>query len=256
MKITEMVWLRRNGRPLLVFVLYFVSIASFGGVYRWLYYRNTANFWFNEDIYKSQYTAANVLYEAEHKAQEREVALIANKLTAIDTLYSEFRKGLLSVSVGRLETTATSPSGYRVRIREEVPSGGPGLAPVAYEISIFQSTDKPLPADELIGEQPNTAEIVGTSLLALQDRYRRLLAEHTATLNVMIAARGPTRIWSYWDFFYFSMMTQTTVAFGDMLPNTTAVRMVVCLQVFLGCLLLIVIINWYFPSKGDLLRRE
>ncbi|MGB9256286.1 MAG: potassium channel family protein [Candidatus Korobacteraceae bacterium] len=258
MKITDMEWLRRNRQPLWVFALYFVSIAGFGGVYWRLYYTNNANFWFNEDIYKSQYSAARNLYEREFREEAQAVALLTGELDAVNTVDSDFRKGLLSESADREGTTVRSPSGYIMRLQEMIihsVSGGP--APPAYRISISDPKGK-LITNEVISilEQPNTTETLRILLAELQDKYQKLLAGHTETLSTLSAARGPTRIWSYWDFFYFSMMTQTTVAFGDMLPNTTAVRMVVCVQVFLGCLLLIVIINWYFPSKGDLLRRE
>jgi hypothetical protein len=38
-------------------------------------------------------------------------------------------------------------------------------------------------------------------------------------------------------------MTITTVGFGDILPNSTAVRMVVLGEVLLGILLVVVVIN-------------
>jgi uncharacterized membrane protein len=50
-------------------------------------------------------------------------------------------------------------------------------------------------------------------------------------------------IWSYWDFVYFSTIVQTTVGFGDILPNSTAVRLVVTSQILIGYALLIVVLN-------------
>lgn len=35
-------------------------------------------------------------------------------------------------------------------------------------------------------------------------------------------------VWSYWDFVYFSTVTQTTVGYGDIVPNSTSVRALVC----------------------------
>lgn len=45
-----------------------------------------------------------------------------------------------------------------------------------------------------------------------------------------------TEPWSYWDFLYFSTITQTTVGYGDILPNATYVRIIVILQVLIGVL--------------------
>lgn len=53
-------------------------------------------------------------------------------------------------------------------------------------------------------------------------------------------------IWSYWDFLYFSAICQTTVGFGDILPNATKVRLLVVSQVLLGYALLVVLLNIVF----------
>src|SRR5258707_2187341 len=52
-----------------------------------------------------------------------------------------------------------------------------------------------------------------------------------------------SEVWTYWDFFYFSTVTQTTVGYGNMLPNRTAVRITVIFQVLFGILFLVVVIN-------------
>lgn len=57
-----------------------------------------------------------------------------------------------------------------------------------------------------------------------------------------LSGTGPD-IWSYWDFFYFSTIVQTTVGFGDILPNSTPVRMLVSFQIVMGYALLIVVVN-------------
>src|SRR5947209_7755645 len=53
----------------------------------------------------------------------------------------------------------------------------------------------------------------------------------------------PEQIWSYWDFLYFSIITITTVGYGDILPNSTKVRIWVILEILLGSILLIVLVN-------------
>lgn len=50
-------------------------------------------------------------------------------------------------------------------------------------------------------------------------------------------------LWSYWDFLYFSAITTGTVGYGDILPNSTPVRMVVVAQVLLSAFLLLFVIN-------------
>jgi hypothetical protein len=54
---------------------------------------------------------------------------------------------------------------------------------------------------------------------------------------------SPVRSWSYLDFLYFSTVTQTTLGYGDILPNSTTVRMVVTIQIVVGLAVLGVLIN-------------
>jgi uncharacterized membrane protein len=49
--------------------------------------------------------------------------------------------------------------------------------------------------------------------------------------------------WGIFDFLYFSAITQTTVGYGDILPNSTGIRLLVVSQILLGYILLIVILN-------------
>ena len=64
--------------------------------------------------------------------------------------------------------------------------------------------------------------------------------------------RHPT-VWTYIDFLYFSTITQTTVGYGDILPNSTIVRIFVMSQALLGIALLVVVINLSFNVIGPAL---
>ena len=48
---------------------------------------------------------------------------------------------------------------------------------------------------------------------------------------------------SFWDFLYFSTITQSSTGYGDILPNSGLVRMIVTIQIILGLFVLGILIN-------------
>lgn len=53
----------------------------------------------------------------------------------------------------------------------------------------------------------------------------------------------------YFDFVYFSAVTQTSTGYGDILPNDTKVRLIVVSQIIIGIFILGVFINFSFKRK-------
>ena len=56
-------------------------------------------------------------------------------------------------------------------------------------------------------------------------------------------------VWSFGDFLYFSVITQTTVGYGDILPNSTLVRIIVMLQIVIGLAIVTFAINVIFTAQ-------
>ena len=81
--------------------------------------------------------------------------------------------------------------------------------------------------------------------------YRVLTREFAALVGRQLeAARhegvqlaAGEHVWSYLDFLYFSAITAWTVGYGDILPNRTAVRLVVVSQVLASAFIAVVLIN-------------
>jgi hypothetical protein len=71
---------------------------------------------------------------------------------------------------------------------------------------------------------------------------RELIEEQLGTMKT-----GAADVWSFLDFLYFSTITQTTVGYGDILPNSALVRKCVCLQIVVGCALLAVVLIVFAP---------
>lgn len=80
------------------------------------------------------------------------------------------------------------------------------------------------------------------SLKECLGRFENKLTRYKQQLEAF--ADTAPNMWSYWDFCYFSASTQTTLGYGDILPNSTPARTVVILQVFLGLAILVLAINF------------
>ncbi len=57
------------------------------------------------------------------------------------------------------------------------------------------------------------------------------------------------KVGTFCDYFYFSVVSITTLGFGDMVPNTTAIRFLVVIEAILGLLIMGGIITHAFESK-------
>jgi hypothetical protein len=79
--------------------------------------------------------------------------------------------------------------------------------------------------------------------LAIGGQIVRLRADREGVLR---GIRGP---WTFVDFLYFSVITQASVGYGDILPNSMSVRVLVMAQVLIGLLLLGVLINVTIQRK-------
>lgn len=56
-------------------------------------------------------------------------------------------------------------------------------------------------------------------------------------------SQNPITSYGYWDFLYFSVVTQSTLGYGDIIPNSRLVRILVILQTIIGLILVVVAIN-------------
>ena len=241
---------RRNAMRLLVFAAFLASIFIFAAIYKWLYSSRPDSFWFNQEIAKSQYELSRVLQDVEQRDATAEIIRLSAKLAAVRAVYFEFTHGPVTIDSARL--MARSHSGYVVRVREETAFLPGGPAPIVLETSIYDPSGKALLVDEKVywADPPLTSTKVWTQVLEdLRTTFERRLLAQDERIKASESEITPPKIWSYWDFFYFSVMTETTVGYGDILPNATNIRMWVCGQVLVGYLLLYLIINLVFSRR-------
>ncbi|MDQ3817307.1 MAG: potassium channel family protein [Acidobacteriota bacterium] len=207
----------------LVFLLYIINVFVFASIYYSTYRDNIQSFAFNADILKTR--AETYKYNLEKT--------IADAYITIEAL-----KQLQEKLASRTEPLKI-PQFNKAIIESEDYIFDYHHGPLSHTILYFH----------LHVRDKNNANIwVFDGLHANPFDPTELLKEVASTIDrcqsTLETLAGPTpELWSYWDFLYFSTITQTTVGYGDILPNSTRIRKLVVYQTMIGLVILVVIIN-------------
>jgi hypothetical protein len=255
-----------------VFFLYLALIPVFGEIYDCLYRAKAGEFGhprmiFNSDVVNGRLQERRLQWQRDIPRYQKEIkalsqlqdairsgvrpmhteALVSGVLTRSHFRTSEYFYDVETYSESVNSDTMRFERRYLVNITDEtgqlsesvVLSGPPVTTPLSDSANRWIASSRD-PIESGIFE-----EVIDTLLLRLQGDYKALI-------ELLNSLDANTDIWSYWDFVYFSTITQTTVGYGDILPNSTVVRMVVCVQVLLGLLLLGIAINlWNFDAQPE-----
>ena len=249
-------------------IAYFVSLGFFAQVYSMLYSARATNFAFVEDVR----TGRRLDIVASERAQ---IADIQKLQSAIDQLATRLAAGAVDVRVSPADASFVDiqtpnykfefmfdPSwsgangrrrfrAARVLVQDNTGNrvGSEFVAISGPDTSLRQR----LPSKEWTAVvasyfPPRRPEQYREMLMPLQDRLqaslRALIEETSHPLN-----EPRPQEWHFIDFFYFSTITQTTVGYGDILPNSSLVRCTVIVQVLFGLLLVGFAISWV-TSEG------
>jgi hypothetical protein len=77
-------------------------------------------------------------------------------------------------------------------------------------------------------------EVIDLGMQDVRGRIAPLEPESRAMNPLEERTNAKSRYWGYFDFVYFSAMTQATVGYGDIVPNSTFTRLLVAIQVLTG----------------------
>jgi hypothetical protein len=250
---------------------YVLSLGAFGHVYSYLYGRNHNAFAFASDVLATRHhdivdEKSNELGEAKvfltavdqlrdqlqhHNTQmhflrtddnfvEIETADFHYDLN-FDATWSGRRRGKL-FRAARL--SVTDRNGKYVGV-EQVDIEGPNISlqktlPQKQWEAMTDAYFPPATADKLLQMLEPVCLKLDNSVNVLTEEVKRRTTKSSNTV---------WEEWTYLDFFYFSTITQTTVGYGDILPNSSTVRVFVIVQVLIGLVLLGIAVNWI--ASGD-----
>lgn len=233
---------------LIIFIVYILLAFAFAGVYYLIYRWNPDTFSFNSDIVTVQRTR-----QVAAAKEELDIAFV--QLKAADKLLSELKSKRPVVesksAAGRIRSASLVTEDYIYLFRFETKTAKYR----SFEVPVLRIQDiqgNTLAVYEGYGGYWWLTDDIQDYQGAIEDFIEKLekkIDGYHMIINTPLTS--PIGIWSYWDFLYFSVITLTTVGYGDILPNSTTVRMVVILEILLGSLLLIVFINLAASKKTD-----
>jgi len=249
--------------PLGLFNLYLDVILCFGHIYFLLYSRDRSNFLFGSEIRSTR------VDQTRKKISQRNQEVV-DRLATLRELHALCLSNSAHWLTPQFQSSAERSSEEEhlfQKLNSHVHGVGSGSASAAWVlryiflpncgiVGIYRISGRAGEADTCVliksnGEyiilvwqvwsggliEPN---ITNTFRIEIED------AEHEMSelqlINESTESIHP-RIWHVLDFIYFSVITQTTVGYGDILPNSTLVRVVVAVQIMLGLFLLSVAIT-------------
>jgi hypothetical protein len=228
----------RDGRLIETFLLFVGLQLIFAVIYFMIYHRNRANFAFNTDILRKQSESRQVLLEQSANRLRRIRDAIIELETLLrageqpEALPARTSVRLSSGDICTMHYYSYAPAGSVFPLFEVTDGKDERLFAFNSHgsYSEWTGTDRPGTTLEWLESLPGVLNYLTKQQASIA---RRIDSLSTSTPDV----------WSYLDFLYFSIIAQTTVGFGDILPNSTLTRMVVAAQILIGYALLVVVLN-------------
>ncbi len=228
----------RNGRLIETFLVFVGLQLVFAAIYFMVYRRNRAHFAFNIDIVRKQSESRQALFDQTvNRLQQAHYAII--ELEAV-------------LKTGEQPQDSRGQRFVRLRSGNVCTVYFYSYPPVGSVFPLFEVTDAGDKRLFTFNTRDSSKEWTGSQLPRTASEWLEILPgvlKYLTKKQTLISRRidslstATPDIWSYLDFVYFSIIVQTTVGFGDILPNSTLVRMVVAAQIIISYALLVVVLN-------------
>lgn len=260
------------------FAIYLVGIGVYGVIYYRVYLNDPSRFSFASDIRRSRTTSFKSEAAAKLAKHRKVLSTLSDVIKNLDRSQPEVRwkddshnecTQVFSLKSGEsmeltcsLQARTLDAAGFGEAIRTVI-------SEVFYSVALndshgdrfFESDSeghrlkRPMTISAYgpgysrnLGSDPDPSSLIPAGRNVLDELANELIGslslQDTALGSRLATTDGDfPHVWHFIDFLYFSTITQSTVGYGDILPNSSLVRMIVVSQIGLGYFILVVLIN-------------
>jgi hypothetical protein len=236
----------RNHWVLAVFAIYLIAIPIFAEVYFLLYQAQRDNFSFNSDILHSQKEDVAASTKQQLSRTIEKLALLEELEPVLNTAILQhgfFKSASRQIPIVWVESSTAK----YVYFEPATAATFNGSQTIQSKLRVERSDGRVTEImDGPFSPLPKSIEAYKLVCSNWRSQLDQRITE-LKRIEASIETDAPD-VWTYFDFVYFSAITQATVGYGDILPNKTPVRVLVTIQTILSAALVVVVINLAFKT--------
>ena len=231
---------------ILMFFVYIAVIVTFALLYDFLCRSNRRNFSFAADILGDQkiefHARASEELESLH-TQDDIYQELYDRLARKEVSYTNQPKGGYSITYGEVTLSPDT----RVELKSSFILGQ-GSIRTHFFITTYSRDGKKL----FDLQESRDGQVSDDFFISMCSSHLESIKNRTRQLESRLKSfdSATPDVWNFVDFLYFSTITQTTVGYGDILPNSSTVRVFVAAQILSGYLILAILLNMAFGTAG------
>lgn len=230
---------------------YVLNMLIFAAIYNILFRGNASNFSFNSNVQNTQ--VALVKSSATYELKKLRLQLDAYKQLKLALDEQVDISGISAIE----KPFIINKDGYRfvfTTISVETRSRWGGSPSRYYILTVtIHNNNQKIDFDTI---DIYYYHIFKSSKEIIQDhvansiKNRQLYINKTQNIFLSLESSNP-KAWGFWDFFYFSVVTQVTLGYGDILPNSFSIRMLVSMQIILGLSIPVVVFSLLLATDNE-----
>lgn len=233
---------KKNCRLISIFIIYLLIIIFFSLIYRGFFEHDNSSFVFARDIYQTQAKGQRI-------TDSIEISKLGEVRCILDSLRTRIKK---KIFVPDSSFTMFNYHIYRFKISNRFVEfdinenffGEPRKGELNHLVTVRDTFNAFVNFynEGLVGL--NFKKYPYDSVKVIETLINKRINYINDDLSILNSKK--TVKWSLIDFIYFSSITQATVGYGDILPNSTVIRFIVTIQTLIGVFMTVILISFSY----------